>query len=584
MEMSDFVEYAPTDKPDLLRTANGITKCVGYGTVLLKSVTLDGKPTVIRLGHVGYIPDLTMRLISLGDILRRGMVCRGNARQISIFDEGSGAHYMTCIRGPFLNNMYYLAQPGDNVMSAPLASVYALDYDTMHRRMGHPSDDVLRRMRDGTDGFPLDLKIPSEHPPCHGCAMGKTPQRSFPPLEERASALFETIHSDLKEFPTESYSKYKYVIVFIDDYSSYAWIARLRKKSDSLQALREFLAMVETQFNSKVRSWRSDQGGELIGNLNKSPTEFRKLLESKGIRVRGSAPNAHGQNGRAERFIRTMMEKSEALRHGACIPQSWWEFSIKHAVYLYNRSPVRRLEWQTPYSVLKGKPPRIDKLRVFGCGAYVFIPEEVRKNKQQPRAELMIYLGVAPGGLGNHLFMRLPNNMLFTAAQALFDEHLFPRCKKSMEGRHRPTVLDQRYTLPPKESTWLDDEDAVPAPSHSHHEPPVEKRQDAQHDDAEPQPQVRTPKQERSPSPPAQAPEVPPAVEIPQPRRTARVRNAPARLRDNAHGDRPPALLDQDRRRKVGNEGPTKRPTKAPQTSAEQVPGPSSQPTPHPND
>ena len=154
------------------------------------------------------------------------------------------------------------------------------------------------------------------------------------------------------------------MIVFIDDYSSCTWIARLRKKNDALQALKEFLAMVETQFNSQVRTWRSDQGGELIGNLNLAPTEFRKLLESKGIRILGSAPNAHGQNGRAERFIRTMMEKSEALRHQACIPQSWWEFSIKHAVRLYNYSPVRRLEWQTPYGVLKGKPPRIDKLRV----------------------------------------------------------------------------------------------------------------------------------------------------------------------------------------------------------------------------
>lgn len=474
MDKLDFVEFTPSTSPDVLRTANSVAFCRGYGTVLLKSVSLDGKPTTIRLGNVGYVPDLRMRLISLGAILKRGMVCRGNAHQISIFDEGSGAHYMTCIRAAHkAHNMYYLAQPGEKVMAAPLQSVYALDYDTMHRRMGHPSDDVLRHMRKGTDGFPPELNIPSDHPPCRGCAMGKTPQRTFPPLEQRAKTPFELIYSDLKELPTTSYSKFKHVVVFIDDYSSYAWIYRLRQKSDALQALKEFLAMVETQFNAKVKQWLSDQGGELIGNLNLSPTEFRKLLESKGICVRGSAPNAHGQNGRAERFIRTMMEKSEALRHQACIPQSWWEFSIKHAVYLYNRSPVRRLDWQTPYSVLKSKPPRIDKLRVFGCGAYVFIPEEIRKNKQAPCAELMTYLGVAPGGMGNYLFMRSPNVVLFTAAQALFDEYLFPRCPKSVESRHRPTVLNRRYTPPLEDSTELDDDDGPAPPSHSHHEPPA---------------------------------------------------------------------------------------------------------------
>ena len=125
-----------------------------------------------------------MRLMSLGDILKRGMVGRGNAHQISIFDEVSGAHYMTCVRLS-LNNMYYLAQSGTGVEgTSSLKSIYALDYDTMHRRMGHPSDDVLRHMRTGTDGFPQELQVPSDHPPCRGCAMGKTPKRAFPPVEE----------------------------------------------------------------------------------------------------------------------------------------------------------------------------------------------------------------------------------------------------------------------------------------------------------------------------------------------------------------------------------------------------------------
>ena len=445
--------------------------------------------------------------------------------------------------------------------------------------MGHPSDDVLRHMRKETDGFPQELHVPSDHPPCRGCAMGKTPQRAFPPVEERAKTPFDTIHSDLKELPTLSYSKYKYVVVFVDDYPSYAWIKCLRKKADALPALKEFLAMVETQFDSKVRNWRSDQGGELIGNLNLAPTEFRKLLESKGIRILGSAPNAHGQNGRAERFIRTMMEKSEALRHQACIPQSWWEFSIKHAVYLYNRSPVRRLDWQTPYSLLKSKPPRIDKLRVFGCGAYVFIPEEIRGNKQQPRAELMTYLGVAPGGMGNYLFMRSPRNVLFTAAQALFDEYLFPRCPKSDKSRHRPAVLDRRYTPPSEDSTQEDDDDEIDFPSsHSHPNPP-EKGPDTQRDGAEQQ----QPKRQRSPSPPAPPPEEQPAEEPTGPRRSRRVGKIPDRLRDNAMGDRTPGqLASDDMRRKIGNNAPPKRPTRNVEKPAEPVPGPSSQAPPPP--
>ncbi|PIL22579.1 hypothetical protein GSI_15268 [Ganoderma sinense ZZ0214-1] len=140
------------------------------------------------------------------------------------------------------------------------------------------------------------------------------------------------------------------------------------------------------------------------------------MLKDKGIEIIPSAPHIHQQNGRAERIIRTLMDKSEAMRHDACIPQSWWEFSFEHAAHLHNRTPTRRLEWRTPYELLNGTKPDISHLRVFGCGAYVFLPPEVRKNKLSPKSELMIYLGVGAGN-HNHKFMRLPNNVIFTAAQ-----------------------------------------------------------------------------------------------------------------------------------------------------------------------
>ena len=62
-------------------------------------------------------------------------------------------------------------------------------------------------------------------------------------------------------------------------------------------------------------------------------------------------------------------------------------------------------------------------------------------NTQSAKAELMIYLGVAPGNLDNYLFMRLPNNVLFTSTQAIFDERLFPRDKESMAQRYKPAEL-----------------------------------------------------------------------------------------------------------------------------------------------
>ena len=47
------------------------------------------------------------------------------------------------------------------------------------------------------------------------------PSKTFPPSGTRASKPFELIHSDLKSFPIESYRKYRYSIIFFDDFTSH---------------------------------------------------------------------------------------------------------------------------------------------------------------------------------------------------------------------------------------------------------------------------------------------------------------------------------------------------------------------------
>jgi hypothetical protein len=125
------------------------------------------------------------------------------------------------------------------------------------------------------------------------------------------------------------------------------------------------------------------------------------------------------------------------MRFNTCLPESWWEFAIEHATHVYNRTPVRRLNWSTPFQMLYNDIPRVDHLRVFGCGAYVHIPADVQKNKMAPKSELMVYIGVADGMTTNFKFMRSPNNFIFTSAYALFNENIItrglnPQCQMSM--------------------------------------------------------------------------------------------------------------------------------------------------------
>ena len=150
----------------------------------------------------------------------------------------------------------------------------------------------------------------------------------------------------------------------------------------------------------------------------------------------------HQQNGRAERAIRTIMEKAQTLRFTACLPKSYWEFCIEHSVHLHNLTPIARLDWQTPHNELKNEQPDVTTLRVFGCAAYVFIPEEKRANKLAPRSELMTYIGIVDGVKG-YRFMR-KSGAIFLGAMATFDETMFPFCKHAKT----PNITDLEM-LPP---------------------------------------------------------------------------------------------------------------------------------------
>jgi hypothetical protein len=178
----------------------------------------------------------------------------------------------------------------------------------------------------------------------------------------------------------------------------------------------------------------------------------------------GALHHTPQQNGHAEGFNRTCMNKARAMCLEACLPDSWWELAVEHTVHCYNRTPVHRLNWRTPFEALNKTAPNISHLQVFGCGAYVYLPQDMRKDKLAPKSELMVYLSVAEGIKG-HCFMRTANNQLFTATTALFDEKLFPKCKtsapKPITQVREPVSTD---THKPRTISWDDDDDDDESP------------------------------------------------------------------------------------------------------------------------
>jgi len=137
-------------------------------------------------------------------------------------------------------------------------------------------------------------------------------------------------------------SKYKWVITFLDNYSSYCRVAFLHKKSDAAEAIKAVFWLWLNTTSYSVKRLHTDNGGEYI------TSELQSFLREQGIVHETSTPYVHQQNGRAEWLNRTLLEKVQSIRLEACLPDSWWEFAFATATYVYNCTPIKRLKWKTP--------------------------------------------------------------------------------------------------------------------------------------------------------------------------------------------------------------------------------------------
>jgi hypothetical protein len=288
----------------------------------------------------------------------------------------------------------------------------------------------------------------------------------------------------------------------------------------------------------------SDAGSEYKSDV------FLKTLKDAGITVIQSTPHMPQQNGHTEHFMRTIMDKAQAMRLEACLPQSWWEFAVNHAAHCYNRTPMSCINWQTPYQLLNNEIPDISHLRVFGCGAYVHMPESCRKNKLSPKSELMIYLG-RPSRMKGDMFMHTPNT-LFYSDKALFDEMLFPHCSNQQTpGKtHGITQLDE----PPSNQPPLDFEDTTPGdldlsppepPKGSSAPQPNRVEEVPAKADDPPEQQALPPHPDPVPKPKGKSRSRPETTSDVVPKQSEQLRKVPTNP-DNIYSDRHPSKVSRD--------------------------------------
>ena len=103
----------------------------------------------------------------------------------------------------------------------------------------------------------------------------------------------------------------------IDDYSRYGYLYLIHKKSQALDVFKSFKAEVELQLGKKIKTFKSDCGGDYYGRYD-GPGEqrlgpFAIFLKECGIVSRYTMSGKPSMSGVAERRNQTLQDMVRSM-------------------------------------------------------------------------------------------------------------------------------------------------------------------------------------------------------------------------------------------------------------------------------
>ncbi|KAJ9562116.1 hypothetical protein OSB04_007276 [Centaurea solstitialis] len=244
-----------------------------------------------------------------------------------------------------------------------------------HCRLGHISKKRITKLQ--SDGI-LESFDHTSNDECESCLLGKMTKAPFTGTCERGKDLLDIVHTDVcGPFRSATRHGERYFVTFTDDFSRYGYVYLIKHKSETIEVFRTFQNEVENQLNRKIKTLRSDRGGEYLSQ------EFRDHLRSCGIIAQLTPPRTPQHNGVAERRNRTLLDMVRSMMSRTALPISFWGYALETAARVLNLVPTKKVS-KTPSEIWSGEVPSLAYLKVWGCEAYV---RREAQDKLEPRSE-----------------------------------------------------------------------------------------------------------------------------------------------------------------------------------------------------
>ena len=167
LDIKDFVEYHDFPNSCYTQTANSRAPIIGHGTVLILYCG-----NVVCLSPTIYMPTCHVKLNSLDTLLEDKCLSGHSSKNLfTIYDKCSKKDLIT-FHSHGENTMYWIYAPTVQSTNNATSTMSTVNYELLHRHIGHPSKDVLRAGQKHIKDFP-DVYTPFNEPVCPGCQLGK---------------------------------------------------------------------------------------------------------------------------------------------------------------------------------------------------------------------------------------------------------------------------------------------------------------------------------------------------------------------------------------------------------------------------
>ncbi|CAN1273905.1 Retrovirus-related Pol polyprotein from transposon TNT 1-94 [Linum perenne] len=315
--------------------------------------------------NVLFVPGLKHNLLSISQLC-------GTENRVIFEDDCCKVERIsnnkTLFTGSRNGNIYTIDMKNQEAFHEKCFTAYKTSLEMVwHKKLGHISSARISKLQ--TLGLVRGLPSLSSDKQefCEVCVKGKQVRTSFKSISQiSTSKPLQLLHMDLFG-PTniQSLGGNFFAFVVVDDYSRFTWVFFLAKKDECFQKFVEFACQITNSLNSKIKTIRSDNGGEF------SSSNFETFCSSFGMQHSFSAARTPQQNGVVERKNRVLLDLSRTMLLDHNTPKRFWAEAVSTACYILNRTLIRKGLDKTPYELLKNKIPSIGYFHHFGCHCFV---------------------------------------------------------------------------------------------------------------------------------------------------------------------------------------------------------------------